>query len=141
MTKFAIAKIDGGLRFQASDGWIDLMLIDDHRANIWCGTFNETPAEVFGARLWHLLHDAMPDLELRAVAYEGEADPFVERILAAAGFAKEGTRRSWGASGQDWVLYSILASEVLYEVREANGHTNETGMAPTANPDSEVSHG
>lgn len=132
--RFKLEKIEGGLRFTASDGWVDLMLLDDSRANIWVGTFNGTPAPVFGSRLWHLLKETMPEAGLRVVAYEGERDEFVESILVHAGFTKEATRRAWGDGGQDTVVYSILAPEVVYEV-------TGNGNGPAAATGGEVIHG
>lgn len=132
--KFRTDKIEGGIRFTAPDGWVDL-LIDGERANLWCGTFNGTPPEVFGNRLWHLLRDVVPELQLRVIAYDGDTDPFVESILVNAGFSKEGTRRQWGDGGQDQVIYSILAAEVRYEVTKDG---NSISDAPGAGEATEI---
>lgn len=113
--KFNVEHLEGALRFKADDGWIDLALLGDGKAQIWCGTFNGTDPTVFGSRLWHLLKDVLPTTEIRVVSYEDIEDSFVEQILVGAGFTKEGTRRQWGSGGQDVVLYSILASEVVHE--------------------------
>lgn len=128
--KFKVEKIDGGLRFAAPDGWVDLQLLPDNRAYIWFGTHNGTPAEVFGNRIWHLLHDVMPELDLRVVSYDGESDPFLERVLVSAGFSGDGVRRSWHGDSKDGVIYSILAIETRYEVKGPdNGRHGQTGEA------------
>lgn len=127
--RFKTEKIDGGLRFTAPDGWVDLQFVDDGRAYVFLGTYNGTIPEVFGARLWRLLHDGSADLGLRVVAYDDAADPFIERVLIAAGFSKDGIRRGWHADGQDGVIYSILASELRFEIKEpvddGNGQVGE----------------
>lgn len=118
MSKFKIERIDDVVRFSARDGWVDLQILGDGKAYIQLGTHNGTSPEVFGNRLWHLLSSAVPDLELRVVTYEDEADPYIERILVSAGFSKDGIRRGWQPDGQDSVIYSILAPELRHEVKE-----------------------
>lgn len=125
--RFKTETIDGGLRFTSHDGWMDLA-IGDGRAQMWCGIWNGTPTNVFGNRLWHLLKEVVPDLALRVIAFEGPRDPMTETILVEAGFTKEGTRRLWGDGGQDVVVYSILASEVVHEVQEPKNEVSDGGL-------------
>lgn len=117
-SKFKIERFDDVVRFSARDGWVDLQILGDGKAYIQLGTHNGTTPEVFGNRVWHLLSNAVPDLELRVVTYDDASDEFIERILVAAGFSKDGIRRGWQTDGQNSVIYSILAPELRHEVKE-----------------------
>jgi hypothetical protein len=116
--RFHVKRIVDGLRFEATDGWVDLTIDGEGRGEIHAGTFNGTTAPIFGGRVWKLLKDTMPELGLKVVSAEFLADPFMEEIYVCAGFQREGVRRGAGPELKDLVGYSILDSEVRYEVSE-----------------------
>src|SRR5512143_3388359 len=119
--RFEIVQIEDRLRFQSAEGWLELKA-DNGRALVMGGTFDATIPEVFGNRIWHLLQAVMPELGLTVcqVSFPA-ANEWLQRIFVSAGFQKDGTLRSWDRNFQDVAVYSILATEVRYEV--TNGPT------------------
>lgn len=117
-TRFIIAQVEDRLRFQSTEGWLELKA-DNGRALVMGGTFDATVPEVFGGRIWHLLQAVMPELGLTVcqVSFPA-ANEWLQRIFVSAGFQKDGTFRSWDRNFQDVAVYSILASEVRYEVAD-----------------------
>lgn len=115
--KFDVEKLDEGLRFTNLEGWVDLRVLGDGRALIDVGTYNDTNPASFGGTLWQLLSTTMPDLELTVVSAEFLSSQHLEMIYVGAGFTKDGVRRAW-LDGRDAVVYSILTSEVQFEVKE-----------------------
>ena len=116
--RFQIAEVDGRLRFQSEEGWLELKA-DNGRALCMGGTFNDTVPEVFGGRIWHLLQTVMPELQIRVVQVTfPDTNTWLQRIFMSAGFHKDGTLRSWDQNFQDVAVYSILDSEARFEIIE-----------------------
>jgi hypothetical protein len=128
MPRFSSERQGQTIRFESLEGWITLELHLDCRASIACGLLNGTEPEKFGDQLWHLLHDVMPEFGLEVVQAEFVARPETERIYLGAGFHRDGRLRSWSKGRlRDLDVYSILSSEVKYEIRPPHGPDEMTG--------------